>query len=89
MTAALELTPGHLVAIYLDGFCTGAATLAINAGQTSEYADGIADAMASAIRNDRTAIDEVLKEIKTRLTNPDVEGGPGREFIVNASEESN
>lgn len=82
------LTIDELTSIYLDGFGTGVTTLAVNAGQTPEYSDGIAHAMASGILNDPAALAEVRNQIQERINDPECGGGPARTVMVSAYESS-
>ncbi|QOH59852.1 hypothetical protein [Rhodococcus rhodochrous] len=66
-----HLTTSELESVYLDGFCSGIATSAVNSGCDQEQADAIADYIASSIRDDENAMSVIRQQIVERLTGVD------------------
>lgn len=66
--AALDL----IVAVYLDGYLSGAASALRTFTKASDAAaDGAAEALTAALAGDRIAFEEVRHEVMERLTGRD------------------
>jgi hypothetical protein len=66
-----QLTTEDIESVYLDGFCSGIATSAVNSGCSQDEADAIADYIASQIRDDTAAMAVIRQQILERLTGVD------------------
>ena len=68
--------PTGLVEIYLDGFVSGIASLAMTLSEgDSEKSERIAQSMGMRLQQDAAAMEEVIRQIATRLAG-DVDGPP-------------
>lgn len=92
--AAKEAGPGHrieridperLSQIWLDGFTSGAASLAKGLGCTDETADKLADEIATALMGDPACMETVRREVFERLMGLD-DTGPKNMTAFKASE---
>ncbi|MGV9744627.1 hypothetical protein ACWDTG_06895 [Rhodococcus zopfii] len=80
MSDPRPITLDDLESVYLDGFCTGIATFAVNVGQAPEEADEFAESIAAQLRGDTAAMNELRNQIVERLNGAD--GGPGTSMTV-------
>ena len=72
-----------VIDIYLDGLCTGAATAAMLLGFAEADADRIADDVATKVRDDPAAMEQVRKEVLERIKG--IDSGPYT-FTVHTAE---
>lgn len=69
----------RLIDLWVDGFCSGAASAAVQIGVSEEKADDFADAHATALRSDPLAMAVVEQQVKEWMT--DTDSGP-KSFTV-------
>lgn len=76
---AQNLDASALIDIYLDGVCTGAASMALQVGLPEDRADAIADEVVRVLTSDPAAMECVRKEVIERI-----QGIPGSPYTFTA-----
>lgn len=85
VTRIEKIGPERLSQIWLDGFTSGAASLAKGLGCTDETADKLADEIATALMGDPACMETVRQEVFERLMGVD-DTGPKNMTAFKASE---